>query len=369
MDEGIDRVTRYSRSRILRLMVLAPAALMALAGCGIAGAMGPTSSKPSTDILQLPSGPAATPTSTGSASTGSGSGWTLAWQDNFTNSEDLSSNWTFTTNGNGFGDKALSWFGNDTASVADGGGLVITAAKGGSQHTCWYGPCEYTSAEMTSNFAQEYGRFEARIKLPSGTGLWPAFWLIPQHGHKVPGEIDIIEVNNKNPDEVTGYVHDKPVYNYKAEKVLSTPPSSQFHVYGVDWTPTGVTWTFDGQPYAHINKFVGWPLNRPFVIVLDLAVGGSWAGPPTASTVFPATMQVSWIRVYKMASLSLAWTARGCMRRQISKSFQLPVSGSGSFLGATRAVLRASLAILGSGWTRARSSRSWRTSGSVPRSI
>jgi beta-glucanase (GH16 family) len=172
---------------------------------------------------------------------------------------------------------------------------------------------------MMSNFAQEYGRFEARIKLPSGTGLWPAFWLIPQpqQGQKLPGEIDIVEVNNKNPYEVTGYVHDGPVYNYKALKVLSTPPSSQFHVYGVDWTPTGVTWTLDGQPYAHIDKFAGWPLNQPFVIVLDLAVGGEWPGSPTASTVFPATMQVSWIHVYKMASLSRPQTARGRMRLRV----------------------------------------------------
>lgn len=272
--------------------------------------MSPASSRPSSGILVLPSDHTAPPAAESpgtptTASTGSGSQWKLAWQDEFRDSSDLSRNWTYTINGNGFSNKTLNWFGNDSATVADGGGLVITAAKGGSEHTCWYGPCKYTSTEMTSKFAQKYGRFEARIKVPGGTGLWPAFWLVPhpQPGQRLPGEIDIVELNNKNPKAVVGYVHDGPVYDYKAEKVLSIPPSSQFHVYGVDWTPAGVTWTLDGQPYAHINKFAGWPLNQPFVIVLDLAVGGNFAGSPTASTVFPAKMEVSWIRVYKMASL------------------------------------------------------------------
>jgi beta-glucanase (GH16 family) len=306
LDEGIDRVIRYSRGRILRRVLLPPAFVMTLAGCGIAGAIGQTSPKPSSSVLNLPlDSQSPTSSATSTAPTG-GSGWELAWQDDFTSS-DLSKNWTFANSGSSF-DDALNWFGEDSATVADGGGLVITAAKGGSEHACWYGPCKYTSTEMTSNFSQEYGRFEARIKIPGGAGLWPAFWLIPQPqpGESIPGEIDIVEVNNKNPDEVTGYVHDGPVYNYKAEKVLSGPISSQFHIYGVDWTPTGVTWTLDGTPYAHINKFPGWPLDQPFVIVFDLAVGGNWAGPPTASTVFPATMQVSWVRVYKMASLSLS---------------------------------------------------------------
>jgi beta-glucanase (GH16 family) len=295
---------RHSGSRILRRVLFAPTLLVALAGCGIAGAIGQPSAKPSTSVLELPSDNQTTPPASTTTSSGDQSSWQLAWQDDFTSS-DLSKDWTYTTSGAGFGDEALTYFGDDgAATVAGGGGLNITAAKGGSQYTCWYGPCQYTSTEMTSKFSQEYGEFEARIKLPSGAGLWPAFWLIPQPvvGEKLPGEIDIVEVNNKNPYEVTGYVHDGPVYNYKAEKVLSTQPASGFHVYGVQWTPTGVTWTFDGQAYAHISKFAGWPLNSPFVIVLDLAVGGSWVGPPAASTVFPATMQVSWIRVYKMAS-------------------------------------------------------------------
>jgi beta-glucanase (GH16 family) len=302
--EGIDRMMSYSSRRILGRALLAPTLLVALGGCGIARGIGQASPKPSSSVLELPSNSQTPPPASTAASSGSGSSWQLAWEDDFTSS-DLSKDWTFTTSGAGFGDEALTYFGDDgAATVASGGGLDITAAEGGSQYTCWYGPCKYTSAEMTSKFSQEYGEFEARIKLPSGAGLWPAFWLIPQpqQGVKLPGEIDIIEVNNRKPYEVTGYVHDGPVYNYKAEKVLPIRPASGFHVYGVQWTPTGVTWTFDGQSYAHISKFAGWPLDSPFVIVLDLAVGGIWAGSPTASTVFPATMQVSWIRVYKMAS-------------------------------------------------------------------
>lgn len=241
------------------------------------------------------------------ASNGNGQSWKLVWQDDFAGTG-LPDGWNFQVNGNGFGDKSLAWFGDSNARLTGQGGLVITAERGGSGHTCWYGPCQYTSAEIATSFAQEYGQFEARIKLPSGIGLWPAFWMVPlanEGAQVVPGEIDIIEVNNQNPDEVSGYAHDGSVFSYKAEKLLSASSSSQYHVYGVNWTPTGITWTLDGKPYGHIGAYKNWPFDRPFIMLLDLAVGGTWPGSPNAATVFPAEMQVSWVRVYKMVSLLL----------------------------------------------------------------
>jgi beta-glucanase (GH16 family) len=234
------------------------------------------------------------------------------WQDNFTGSS-VTDNWDYITGGSGFGDQSLQWFG-DTNAATGPDGLTITAAKGGSDHTCWYGSCVYASAEIKTSFAQEYGRFEARIKIPGGSGLWPAFWMLPvggTQGQRTPGEIDVMEVNNRNPNEITGYVHDAEFFNYKALKVLSARPSSGFHTYGIDWTPGGITWTFDGVSYGHVSEYSGWPFNQPFYMLLDLAVGGSWPGSPTASTVFPAELQVSWIRVYQMAGLSHALRSKG----------------------------------------------------------
>ena len=214
----------------------------------------------------------------------------LTWQDNFTGTG-LPSNWNFDTGGYGFGDKQLEYNTDDNAQLSGHGGLVITASKGGESQTCWYGACEYTGAKIQTTFAQTYGRFEARIKLPAGRGLWPAFWMIPAANAQnpaTPGEIDVVEVNNTQPYLVTGYVHDANVFNKRTEKVVDLPASSQFHTFGVDWTPSGITWTLDGQPYGHIAAYPNWPFDQPFIMLLDLAVGGSWPGPPNASTLFPA---------------------------------------------------------------------------------
>lgn len=290
----------HLRRMRFRCMLLFPMLSVILAACGITGEMdgGSTQSNSAgTGIQTLPT------------STGSPQQWKLAWEDDFTGSG-LPRNWTPLVSGNGFGDHSLAWFGNSNATLTGHGGLVITAEKGASEYTCWYGPCKYISADISTSFAQEYGRFEARIKLPSGRGLWPGFWMIPQTteaGQELPGEIDILEVNNQNPYKVSGYAHDGPIFSYEAKEYLAEPTSSQFHIYGVDWTPTGITWTLDGKPYGHINAYKDWPFDRPFVMLLTLAVGGTWAGSPTVSTVFPAEMQVSWVRVYKMINLSFVY--------------------------------------------------------------
>ena len=233
-----------------------------------------------------------------------GSQWQLVWQDNFDGTGQLTK-WTPDTGGYGFGDQQLEWNSKDNAALSGHGGLIITAEKGASGHTCWYGPCKYTAAKIQTTFSQAYGRFEARMKLPAGAGLWPAFWMIPANP-RGQGEIDVLETNNTQPYLVTGYAHDgkaSPLASYTAETVLNLPISSQYHTYGVDWSPTGITWTLDGQAYGHMAAYKGWPFNQPFIMLLDLAVGGTWPGAPTSSTVFPAQMLVQWVRVYKAVGL------------------------------------------------------------------
>jgi beta-glucanase (GH16 family) len=295
------KVTKYSRGRSLRRAFIAvPALLAVLSACGAAGAVdgGNAGSNSSSVDLQ------AAPVPSNAVSDSSAQKWKLTWEDDFTGSG-LPRNWSPIVSGNGFSDHSLAWFSDDNARLTGHGGLVITADKGGSQYTCWYGPCEYESADIQTSFAQEYGRFEARIKLPSGKGLWPGFWMIPQRTVQnpvLPGEIDILEVNSSNPIKVSGYAHDGPIFDYEAKEYLSQPVSSQFHVFGVDWTPTGITWTLDGKPYGHVNAYKNWPFDRPYIMLLTLAVGGDWAGTPPVTTVFPAQLQVSWVRVYQMVN-------------------------------------------------------------------
>lgn len=296
--------SRHSTKKTMGLLFLAS---LSLAACSTLNPL-ESSGTPAPDASSLSATLYPRADSSGqTASTSGSSQWKLTWQDNFSGSGSPSpKDWKFDLGGYGFGNNQLQWNGSANAQLSEHDGLAITATKGGDGQTCWYGACQYTSAKIQTTFAQEYGRFEARIKLPSGTGLWPAFWMIPAAEATdpgTPGEIDVIEVNNSNPYLVAGYVHDANVYNYRAAKVLTMPPSSGFHTYGVDWTRSGITWTFDGQPYAHIRAYPNWPFDQPFVMILDLAVGGSWPGSPDASTQFPAQMDVSWVRVYKATDL------------------------------------------------------------------
>jgi beta-glucanase (GH16 family) len=277
-----------TRGRRLKVIVGCPLLSLLLTSCGFIG-QAATNEGGTTS--------ASAPSMTGQA----WSPWKLVWQDNF-NGSGRPTKWNFDTGGYGFGDGQLEWNGYDNAMLNGHGQLAITATKGGSGHPCWYGACEYTSAKIQTTFAQTYGRFEARIELPFGQGLWPAFWMVPaditESPRKAIGEIDVLEVTSRSPYLVRGYAHDGHVYNYRALKVANTI-SNQYHIYGVDWTPKGITWTFDGQSYGHINAYPGWPFDRPFIMLLDLAVGGWWPGPPNSSTVFPASMLVDWVRVYK----------------------------------------------------------------------
>lgn len=205
--------------------------------------------------------------------------------------------------GDGWGNRELEVYDPSNAKVG-ASGLVITASRDTHGESCWYGRCLYSSAGLETEglFAQKYGLFEARIKLPVGHGLWPAFWMLGADVNKVQwpncGEIDIIEVNNQEPRLVEGFAHAAQT-NYGAHFHMSNSLSAGYHVYGIDWTPQGITWLVDGHAFGHLDAYAGWPFSQPFFLVLDLAVGGTWPGSPNASTKFPAEMDVSWVRVYR----------------------------------------------------------------------
>lgn len=240
---------------------------------------------------------------TSNATWSPGSGWTLTWSDDFNQSQSLR-DWTVMTGGDGWGNQELEGYSPKNIALVPGQGLVITATRDGEGQQCWYGACSYSSGRLQTKglFEQQYGLFTARIKLPAGRGIWPAFWMEGSDSGNVAwpngGEIDVIEVNNQKPGLVEAFIH-APDINHGFYLRLGSLLSASYHVYGVEWTPTEITWLIDGHAFGHIAIGAGSPFHQPFFITLNLAVGGTWPGSPTSASKFPAQMDVSWVRVYK----------------------------------------------------------------------
>ncbi|EPH45008.1 putative Beta-glucanase [Streptomyces aurantiacus JA 4570] len=203
--------------------------------------------------------------------------------------------------------------GNKNAALDGQGNLVITARKENpANYQCWYGRCEYTSARLNTagKFTTTYGRVEARLKVPRGQGMWPAFWMlgndIGQVGWPDSGEIDVMENVGKEPNTVHGTLHG-PGYSGSGGigAAYSLPGgeafADKFHTFAVDWSPNKVTWSVDGHVYqTRTPADLGgkqWVFNKPFFLILNLAVGGYWPGDPDGSTTFPQTLTVDYVRV------------------------------------------------------------------------
>ncbi len=236
--------------------------------------------------------------------------WVLAWEDDFSGAAGAlpnQANWRFDV-GTDWGNAQLE-YDTDRASNAslDGAGhLVITARQESFQGSA------YTSARITTKGKQEfkYGRFEARIKLPSGRGLWPAFWLLGANLDRVgwpqAGEIDVMEYRGQEPSIVHGSLHG-PGYSagnaFTRRFVLDNGRfDAGFHDFTVEWDEDQIKWKVDGQLYHEIKRSYvpgKWVFDQPFYIILNVAVGGGYVGPPDGSTTFPQTMVVDWVRVYR----------------------------------------------------------------------
>ncbi|HKQ51108.1 MAG TPA: glycoside hydrolase family 16 protein [Pyrinomonadaceae bacterium] len=249
--------------------------------------------------------------------------WTLTWSDEFNGAAGApvdSTKWVAEVgNGsNGWGNHQLEYDTNSTKNAAlDGAGnLVITSIKEtlGKKFRCWNGVCQYTSARLKTQgkFEQAYGRFEARIKLPYGQGLWPAFWMlgnnIQRAGWPTCGEIDIMENIGREPSIVHGTIHG-PGYSGAsgigaAYNLSSGAFSDNFHVFAVEWEPNVIRWYVDGTLYqtrtpADLPAGSAWVFDHSFFMILNVAVGGYWPGDPDATTTFPQKMYVDYVRVYK----------------------------------------------------------------------
>jgi beta-glucanase (GH16 family) len=171
----------------------------------------------------------------------------------------------------------------------------------------------YTSARLTTHgrFSATHGLFEARMKIPAGRGLWPAFWLLGDDADAVrwpaSGEIDVMEALGHDPSTVYGTLHGPARGQPGALGSSFVTPSSLasgFHTYAVRWSSNSITWLLDDRAYATVGTAIrlrGWSavFDRPFYLLLNLAVGGTWPGAPDESTPFPATLLVDWVRVYR----------------------------------------------------------------------
>ena len=279
-------------------------------------------------------------------------GWHLTWSDEFHGPALDSTRWHLqqgngfwsadsTTYVTGWGNAEQQCYTGDTANVRVVEGVLSIVARRdavrdvASRDTT--ARCAFTSARLVTRaadgralFAQAYGRFAFRARLPEGQGLWPALWLLPltdRYGTwAARGEIDVMEARGQHPTRVLGTLHYGARWpgNVHTGDSLELPRGGRitdFHVYALEWEPGRIRWFVDDSLYQEQSAW--WssarsdsagmgatptgpvdhhpfpaPFDQPFYLVMNLAVGGNFLGTPDSTTRFPATMQVDWVRVY-----------------------------------------------------------------------
>jgi beta-glucanase (GH16 family) len=243
-------------------------------------------------------------------------GWTLTWSDEF-NGPDGSAvdatKWKHDVGGTGWGNSELEYYTDGTQNaVVQGGNLVITATTdGASQYQCSYGTCKYASARLLTQglFSQQYGRFEARAQMPTGKGLWPAIWALGDNISTVSwpacGEIDFMETIGTDIMNNHGSLHMPSSYGPSGTYKLPNGASyaDAFHTFAFEWEPGTIRFYVDDTLYetqtSAVPKGDTWEFDHPFFLLINVAVGGQWPGSPDATTTFPQTLKVDWVRVYQ----------------------------------------------------------------------
>jgi beta-glucanase (GH16 family) len=242
--------------------------------------------------------------------------WVLVWADEFngrSNSPPDFAKWKYDLGHDGWGNHELETYTNSTRNVfVDGRGhLAIRAIKTSTG--------AFTSGRLKTLglFEVKYGKIEARIRIPYGQGIWPAFWMLGNDfGTKTPwpecGEIDVMENIGREPMLVHGTLHG-PGYSGASGIGASAllPGNSRFaddfHIFGVEWSAVAIEFFLDGRSYARrtrasLPRGAAWVYDHPFFLLLNLAVGGDWPNNPDETTRFPQTMLVDWVRVWRLAS-------------------------------------------------------------------
>mgnify|MGYP006274103867 CR=1 FL=1 len=224
----------------------------------------------------------------------------LLWSTDFKSTSTFDMYWNFDIGDGsqygltGWGNHELEYYTRD--SVAVGSKLVIEAKNtfGLSDLECYYGKALWTSGKIhtAGKVSFKYGRIQVKAKAPKGVGTWPAIWLLGCELLKETpwpncGEIDILETTGKNPNQIQGTIHGPEYFGESGlTKIIQSekPLSDDYHIYAIDWLPDQITWLFDGQIYNSISRKEveengsTWPFNNDFYLILNLAIGGWFAG-------------------------------------------------------------------------------------------
>ena len=239
--------------------------------------------------------------------------WELVWSDEFDAPDGSGPNpdkWSYVTGGGGWGNAERQVYTDrrQNAAVEDSALLICAQENDGGYR--------YTSARLRTQDRGDwtYGRFEVRARLPYGQGIWPAIWMLPSHteygGWPTSGEIDIMEMLGQNPVRVYGtlhygtpHTHSGDDYSLRTEETFT----DDYHVFALEWEPGEIRWYVDGYHYQTQTEWFTpkpdtpypAPFDRPFHLILNVAVGGRWPGYPDETTKFPQCMAVDYVRVYQ----------------------------------------------------------------------
>ncbi len=225
----------------------------------------------------------------------------LIWSDEFNyNGAPDSSKWSYNSGAGGWGNNELEYYTDRPQNVMVKDGMLhITALKED------YKDSHYTSARILTKgkFSFKYGRIEVRAKLPAGVGTWPAIWMLGSNIDSVHwpacGEIDIMEHLGRDMNKIYGTLHYPEHFGDHANgKTTMVKDATQFHIYGLEWTPDFLKISVDGKVYQTVENSPEIPFNHDFFIILNMAMGGNFGGPVDLN-VTKATMEVDYVRVYQ----------------------------------------------------------------------
>lgn len=264
----------------------------------------------------------------------------LVWYDEFDSTAMNTNEWVYEVNGDGGGNNELQYYTSRPANGVVSGGYYTIIAK--TEAPAYLGK-NYTSARLHTKKSWQYGKIEARMKLPYGKGIWPAFWMLGSNigtvGWPACGEIDIMEMIGGTTTATggDGRLFGTAHWNAggHASYGLSTALSSgkladEFHTYAITWDASKIIWYLDGAAYcvlstqpAGLNAF-----RAPFFIIINLAVGGNWPGSPDGTTVFPQTLQFDYVRVYQDKPTSVAEQISGPQHFGLEQNYPNPFNPS-----------------------------------------
>jgi len=234
-------------------------------------------------------------------------GYTLAWSDEFDGTQLNTSDWNYETGGSGWGNQESQYYRSGTKNAEVAQGYLRITAK---EETYLGAP--FTSARLTTQGKQsfKYGRIDIRAKLPYGSGLWPALWMLGDNissvGWPACGELDIMELiggDGYNDQTVHGTGHwrnNGQQASYGSTSSLTSGKyADEFHVFSVVWNQNSIKWYRDNILFSTLNTSSISAFQEQFFFILNIAVEGDWPGPVSQATVFPQYMLVDYIRVFQ----------------------------------------------------------------------